>query len=69
MNKFTLIKTLLGEEVFYGVQDELGNKEETLSVSREEVEVFVEIINKKGDVFFEHINDLFKNYMYEKING
>ena len=64
-NKFTVIKTIVGEEVFYGVADSYGNKEEMISVSEKEVQGFVNSLNEAGDVDFIHIPELIENHFYD----
>ena len=66
-NKFTVIKTIIGEEVFYGVADSFGNKEEMISISEEEVQNFANWLNEAGDVDFIHIHDLMGNFFYDII--
>ena len=66
-NKFTVIKTIIGEEEFYGVVDSFNNKEEAISISEQEVQDFVTLLNKIGDVDFIHIPELIENYFYNII--
>ena len=66
-NKFTVIKTIEGKEVFYGVKDSFGNVETMISVSQEEVQKFADWLNEAGDVDFVHIRDLMENFFYDII--